>query len=43
LRKAALYALCFTILFGVLILGAGFVLWDAIVQAQARSAPALAA
>jgi hypothetical protein len=45
MRKAGLYALGFTILIGVLILGAGFVLWDAVVQAQAQAqpAPALAA
>jgi hypothetical protein len=28
MAKAGLYALCFPIVIGVLIIGAGFVLWD---------------
>ena len=28
--KAGLYALCFVILFGVLLIGAGFVIWDTV-------------
>jgi hypothetical protein len=30
MAKAGLYALGFVMLFGVLIIGAGFVLWDAV-------------
>jgi hypothetical protein len=40
MAKAGLYALCLVILFGVLIMGAGFVLWD-LVRDQPEPLPAL--
>jgi hypothetical protein len=39
MAKAGLYALCFLILIGVLIVGAGFVLWD-LVHDQPEPLPA---
>jgi hypothetical protein len=40
MAKAGLYTLCFVILFGVLLIGAGFVIWDA-VHDQPEPLPAL--
>jgi hypothetical protein len=40
MAKAGLYALCLLILIGVLIAGAGFVIWDA-VHGQPEPLPAL--
>ena len=40
MAKTGLYALCLVILFGVLIIGAGFALWDA-VHDQPEPLPAL--
>jgi hypothetical protein len=40
MAKAGLYALCFVILVGVLLMGAGFVIWDAM-HDQPEPLPAL--
>jgi hypothetical protein len=40
MAEAGLYTLCFVILFGVLLIGAGFVIWDVVVHDQPEPLPA---